>query len=60
MSETKQYWKGLEQLSNAPDFQERANKEFADYLPIKGGGEGDEPSRRDFLKMMGFSVAAVS
>lgn len=60
MSETKQYWKGLEQLSNTPDFQERANKEFADYLPIKGGGEHDEPSRRDFLKMMGFSVAAVS
>lgn len=60
MSETKQYWKGLEQLSNTPDFQERANKEFAEYLPIKGGGENDEPSRRDFLKMMGFSVAAAS
>ncbi len=60
MSETKQYWKGLEQLANTPDFQERANKEFAEYLPIKGGGEQDEPSRRDFLKMMGFSMAAVS
>ena len=60
MSETKQYWNGLEQLTNAPEFQERANKEFADYLPIKGGDENSEPSRRDFLKMMGFSAAAVS
>ncbi len=62
MSETKQYWKGLEQLSNTPDFQERANKEFDEYLPIKGGfaEESSEPSRRDFMKLMGFSVAAVS
>jgi molybdopterin-containing oxidoreductase family iron-sulfur binding subunit len=60
MKETKQYWKGLEQLTNTPDFQERANKEFDEYLPIKGGAVEDGPSRRDFLKLMGFSVAAVS
>ena len=60
MSETKQYWKGLEQLANTPDFQERANKEFDEDLPIKGGEDDSEPSRRDFLKLMGFSVAAVS
>ena len=59
MKETKKYWKGLEQLENTADFQDRASKEFPDYLPINGGDNG-EPSRRDFLKMMGFGVAAVS
>ena len=59
MKETKQYWKGLEQLTNTPDFQEREKKEFAEYLPI-GKEKNDDPSRRDFLKLMGFSVAAVS
>lgn len=59
MKETKKYWKGLEQLENTSDFQERATKEFPEYLPINGGENG-EPSRRDFLKLMGFGVAAVS
>ena len=59
MSQNKTYWKGLEQLENSADFQERTSKEFPEYLPINGGEEG-EPSRRDFLKMMGFGVAAVS
>ena len=60
MKETKQYWKGLDQLANTPEFQDRANKEFDAHLPIRGGAENEEPSRRDFLKMMGFGVAAVS
>ena len=59
MKQNKTYWKGLEQLENTAEFQERANKEFPDYLPLNGGDTG-EPSRRDFLKMMGFGVAAVS
>lgn len=59
MKETKTYWKGLEQLENTPDFQARATKEFPEYLPINDSESG-EPSRRDFLKMMGFGVAAVS
>ncbi len=61
MNKTKKYWKGLEQLANTPEFQERANNEFNEFLPTREGGiESDEPSRRDFLKMMGFGVAAVS
>lgn len=60
MKETKQYWKGLDQLANTPAFQKRTEKEFSEYLPLKAGVESGEPSRRDFLKMMGFSVAAVS
>lgn len=60
MNETKQYWKGLEQLADTPEFQARANKEFNEYLPVRGNAESEEPSRRDFLKIMGFGVAAVS
>lgn len=59
MKETKTYWKGIEQLENAPSFQERSTKEFPEYLPVKTQA-GEEPSRRDFLKLMGFSVAAAS
>jgi MoCo/4Fe-4S cofactor protein with predicted Tat translocation signal len=59
--EKKYYWKGLEQLTNDPEFVKNAEKEFHEYLPI---GPNESPnngnSRRDFLKMMGFSLAAVS
>ena len=59
MKENKTYWKGLEQLESTSDFQERSAKEFPEYLPINSNDEGD-PNRRDFLKMMGFGMAAVS
>lgn len=58
MKETKIYWKGLEQLANTPAFEKYANKEFPEHLPL--ADEEGEPSRRDFLKMMGFGIAAVS
>ncbi|MEH0154337.1 TAT-variant-translocated molybdopterin oxidoreductase [Limibacter armeniacum] len=60
----KTYWKGVEQLTNNPDFVKNAEKEFPEQLPIVDayGDNTDEESttRRDFLKVMGFSVAAVS
>ncbi len=59
MKENKTYWKGIEQLEATPEFKERSAKEFPEYLPINGNEEGD-PTRRDFLKMMGFGMAAVS
>jgi MoCo/4Fe-4S cofactor protein with predicted Tat translocation signal len=60
MTENKKtYWKGLEQLTNDPEFVKNAEKEFPDYLPVNGGNE-DGSSRRDFLKLMGFSLAAAS
>ncbi|MBV6647825.1 MAG: TAT-variant-translocated molybdopterin oxidoreductase, partial [Cyclobacteriaceae bacterium] len=59
MEQTKKYWKGLEQLKSTPEFEKYANKEFPEHLPVNGAIE-EEPSRRDFLKMMGFGVAAVS
>lgn len=55
----KTYWKGIEQLSNDPAFVKNAEREFPEYLPT-GNGEDGRSNRRDFLKMMGFGVAAVS
>jgi len=58
MSETKKrYWKGIEEFTNDPEFVKNADKEFPEYLPI---GDESGSSRRDFLKMMGFGVAAAS
>ncbi|PWJ43110.1 TAT-variant-translocated molybdopterin oxidoreductase [Sediminitomix flava] len=59
------YWKGVEQLTNDPEFVKNADKEFPEHLPIKdayGDNSGEESgdTRRDFLKKMGFSLAAVS
>ncbi len=56
----KTYWKGIEQLSNDPEFIKHAHSEFPEYLPINKNKEGEGSSRRDFLKMMGFGVAAAS
>jgi molybdopterin-containing oxidoreductase family iron-sulfur binding subunit len=61
----KQYWKGIEQLTNDLDFVKNADKEFPAYLPInenkrKGDESSSGSSRRDFLKMMGFGIAAAS
>jgi MoCo/4Fe-4S cofactor protein with predicted Tat translocation signal len=57
MSNTKKtYWKGLPELKNDPAFVKHADKEFVDVAVQEDSGH----SRRDFLKMMGFSVAAAS
>lgn len=57
MSNTKKtYWKGIPQLKNDPEYVKHADKEFVDL----GVQEDPGHSRRDFLKMMGFSVAAAS
>lgn len=56
----KQYFKGLEELAKNPEFEKHAEKEFPEYLPINGESEGQGASRRDFLKLMGFGVAAAS
>ena len=53
----KTYWKGLEQLTNDPEFVKNADKEFPDAPAVSADGGA---SRRDFLKLMGFSVAAAS
>ncbi len=61
MSDNKKtYWKGIEQLSNDPAFVKNADKEFPEFLPINQNEEGGGSNRRDFLKMMGFGIAAAS
>ncbi len=61
-NQQKTYWKGTEQLTNEPSFVAKAEKEFPTYLPINEDKEVNDgkASRRDFLKMMGFGVAAAS
>ncbi|WP_439879947.1 TAT-variant-translocated molybdopterin oxidoreductase [Pontibacter sp. MBLB2868] len=66
MQDRIKYWKGIEELDNTPEFAKHAHNEFPEFLPVnsEAGGE-DVPStgktaRRDFLKLLGFSVAAVS
>src|SRR5690606_33517057 len=61
----KHYWKGLEELEQSPAFTAQAEKEFANDLPVLSAvtepitTEG-KTSRRDFLKMLGFSVTAAT
>src|SRR5688572_23148552 len=55
MANNKVYWKGLEQLTNDPEYVKHANNEFA-----PGPEENIGHSRRDFLKMMGFGVSAAA
>jgi len=63
---TKKYWKGLEELNETPEFIQAQEQEF---LPSQTKIEeflGDEKlgmtatNRRDFLKFLGFSVAAAT
>lgn len=66
MANTKKYWKGLEQLDSDSTFVESSNKEFAEQLPVteflgnKEDLEDATTTRRDFLKYLGFGVAAAS
>ena len=64
---SKKYWKGLPELTDSPEFTQSKKNEFAEPLPIgeflAGQDSGDDKngtSRRDFLKVMGFSTAAVT
>jgi molybdopterin-containing oxidoreductase family iron-sulfur binding subunit len=62
---SKKYWKGLPELNNSEAFVQSKNNEFAENLPMEDFLTGDDAktngtSRRDFLKVMGFSTAAVA
>lgn len=54
------YWKGIEELESAPEFMQSA---FAEFMPVKESHESSDATsapRRDFLKLMGFGVAAAT
>ncbi|MEY2899810.1 MAG: hypothetical protein RL138_1863 [Bacteroidota bacterium] len=60
----KKYWKGLEELQANKEFKKAQKSEFQEELPLEdvfNEGIGEKNTgRRDFLKMMGFSVAAAT
>lgn len=57
----KKYWRGLPELTQSEEFLKQHENEFTEELPIgESNGEGLKTNRRDFLKLMGFSTAAVA
>lgn len=48
------YWKGIEEYTNDTEFVKSAEREFSEGTPEITN------NRRDFLKLMGFSIAAAS
>jgi MoCo/4Fe-4S cofactor protein with predicted Tat translocation signal len=63
---SKRYWKGVEELRNDATFVKNANSEFANPDLSESSNDldgllgGSNTQRRDFLKVMGFGMAAVS
>lgn len=64
METTKKYWKGFEELNNTSEFQKNKRNEFNEDLPILnelGNLVSEQTStRRDFLKVLGFSTVAAT
>jgi len=65
MGMNKKYWTGMEELENTPSFQESISTEFASQDRVEDFLANDKlkesnTGRRDFLKFMGFSVAAAT
>ncbi|WP_247235848.1 TAT-variant-translocated molybdopterin oxidoreductase [Telluribacter sp. SYSU D00476] len=61
----KRYWRGLEELRNDENFVKNAEREFAELTPgeekeYQSIVDGTNTHRRDFLKVLGFGMAAVS
>ena len=51
--EGRTYWRSLEELANTPEFREYVGREF----PAQASEFNDPAGRRDFLKLMGASLA---
>lgn len=59
----KKYWKGLEELKQEPEFMQLTQHEFHQEIPVEFFDEQNDTlqsSRRDFLKIMGFSLTAAT
>jgi len=65
MGMTRKYWKGIDELKETPQFIESRNQEFPaqtsmdEFLSDESLQESST-GRRDFLKFLGFSVAAAT
>ncbi|HEY0109717.1 MAG TPA: TAT-variant-translocated molybdopterin oxidoreductase, partial [Fibrella sp.] len=59
---TKRYWKGVEELRNDAKYVKNAQSEFAEPSgnDLQSLISGTNAPRRDFLKTLGFGMAAVS
>lgn len=62
---TRKYWKGLEELHETPSFIEQRDQEFPQSMSVDEFLEDENvqeasTARRDFLKFLGFSVAAAT
>ena len=65
MSKVKTYWKGIEEREQSASFIESTKNEFQQDLPVEEFLADEQlaessTNRRDFLKFMGFSVAAAT
>ncbi|MEX1002568.1 MAG: TAT-variant-translocated molybdopterin oxidoreductase [Crocinitomicaceae bacterium] len=65
MGTNKKYWKGFDELNQTPEFVENTQSEFPQELSVDeflADNKVNESStgRRDFLKFLGFSVAAAT
>lgn len=66
MASKKRYYRSLEEMQNPGLTEKLAENEFAENLPVEGfledksSLEAGSTSRRDFLKFLGFSTAAVT
>lgn len=62
---TRKYWKGLEELQETPEFIKHKEQEFPNQQTVEEFLSDEKlaetsTARRDFLKFLGFSVAAAS
>ena len=65
MGTNRKYWKGIEELNQTPEFLETIKSEFAQEISVEEFLGDDNlgstaTNRRDFMKFLGFSVAAAS
>ena len=62
--ENNHYWQSLEDLYQTEEYKDKASKEFEEELPIldylDDASKQTNTGRRDFLKMMGFSLSAAA
>lgn len=62
---TRKYWKGLEELKETPEFLQQRDQEFPQSMSVDQflsdeSLQESSTARRDFLKFLGFSVAAAT
>jgi len=56
----KKYWSSLDELNETPQYKEQASKEFNYMEETDADASESGTNRRDFLKVMGFSISAAA